>query len=175
MLTLAACAFCLSSKLVKMLLGTLRRGSGITGSGGVARVVAVQQVNAAGDALDAVDRVDQRLPRRPGVAGVEAEADAGVADVLPQPGDGVDVAQIRPTRSEHFRGVGQARRQRTAIQPDPGLSLLGADQTAAGFGPPLRFWAYTHPSSHSRGPSAHGPDPWGKPGPIAVMDTGFRR
>src|SRR5580704_8347596 len=35
MLTLAACAFCLSSKVAKMLVGTLRCGSGMTGLGGV--------------------------------------------------------------------------------------------------------------------------------------------
>ena len=39
--------------------------------------------------------VDQRLARRPGVAGVEAEADARVADVIPQPTDGVEVAGHR--------------------------------------------------------------------------------
>src|ERR1700721_2877223 len=55
-------------------------------------VVAVHQVDAPGDALDAVDGIDQRLARRPGVAGVEAEADAGVADVIPQPTDDVEVA-----------------------------------------------------------------------------------
>jgi amino acid transporter len=40
-LTLAACAFWLASKLAKILAGTFRRGSGITGSGGVAVVAPV--------------------------------------------------------------------------------------------------------------------------------------
>ena len=31
------------------------------------------------------------------------------------------------------------------------------------------------PFSLSRGPSAHGLDPWGKPGPTSAMGTGFRR
>src|SRR5690606_8112888 len=55
-------------------------------------VVAVDEVDAAGDGLDALDGVDQPLAGGPGVAGVEAEADAGVADVVPEPGDGVEVA-----------------------------------------------------------------------------------
>ena len=62
---------------------------------GVLGVVAVHQVDAAGDALDPVDGVDERLARRPGMAGVQAEADALVADVVPQPGDGVEVAGHR--------------------------------------------------------------------------------
>ena len=45
-------------------------------AGLVLGVVAVDEVDAAGDGLDAVDGVDQRLARGPGVAGVEAEADA---------------------------------------------------------------------------------------------------
>ena len=57
------------------------------------RVVAVHQVDAAGDGLDAVDGVDQLLTRGPGVACVQAEADALVADVIPQPADGVEVAR----------------------------------------------------------------------------------
>ncbi len=61
-------------------------------AGLVLRVVAVDQVDAARDALDALDRVDQGLAGRPGVARVEAEADAGVADVVPQPADRVEVA-----------------------------------------------------------------------------------
>ena len=59
------------------------------------RVVAVHQVDAAGDGLDAVDRVDQRLTRGPRVAGVQAEANPLVADVIPQPADGVEVAGHR--------------------------------------------------------------------------------
>src|SRR6202051_4523883 len=58
-------------------------------------VVAVHQVDATGDALDPVDGVDQRLPRRPGVAGIEAEADSLVADDIPEPGDGVEMAGHR--------------------------------------------------------------------------------
>ena len=74
---------------------------------GVARVVAVHQVDAAGDGLDPLDGVDQRLARRPGVAGVEAEADALVADVIPQPGDRVEVAGHRVVAA---RGVLQVHR-----------------------------------------------------------------
>jgi hypothetical protein len=59
----------------------------------VPRVIAVHQVDAAGDRLDAIDRVDQRLARRPGVAGVEAKPDTGVADVVPEPRDRVEVAR----------------------------------------------------------------------------------
>ena len=51
----------------------------------------MHQVDAAGDGLDPVDRVDQFLAGRPGVAGVQAEPDAHVADAVPQPGDGVEV------------------------------------------------------------------------------------
>src|SRR5271166_4667692 len=58
-------------------------------------VVAVHQVDAAGDALDALDGVDQRLARRPGVAGIQAEADTAVADVVPKPSDGVEVTGHR--------------------------------------------------------------------------------
>src|SRR3984957_1099395 len=58
-------------------------------------VVAVHQVDATGDALDPVDGVDQRLPRRPGVASVEAEADSLVADDIPEPGDGIEMAGHR--------------------------------------------------------------------------------
>src|SRR4051794_34235074 len=56
---------------------------------GVPRVVAVHQVDAAGDAHDPLDGVDELLARSPGMAGVEAEADALVADVVPQAGAGV--------------------------------------------------------------------------------------
>ena len=62
------------------------------GAGLVLRVVAVDEVDAAGDGQDALDGVDQLLAGGVGVAGVEAEADAGVADVVPQPGDRVEVA-----------------------------------------------------------------------------------
>jgi hypothetical protein len=55
-------------------------------------VVAVHQVDPAGDAFDAVDGVDQRLARRPGVAGVQAKANPFVADLVPEPSDGVEVA-----------------------------------------------------------------------------------
>src|SRR5882757_7995998 len=62
---------------------------------GVSRVVAVHQVDAAGEGLDAIDRVDQRLTSGPGMAGVEAEPDAAVADVVPQPADDVEVTGHR--------------------------------------------------------------------------------
>ena len=55
-------------------------------------VVAVDQVDAAGDGQDALGGADQLLAGGVGVAGVEAEADAAVADVVPEPGDGVEVA-----------------------------------------------------------------------------------
>src|SRR4051812_13695930 len=58
---------------------------------GVPRVVAVHQVDAAGDAHDPLDGVDELLARSPGMAGVEAESDALVADVVPQAGDGVEM------------------------------------------------------------------------------------
>src|SRR6202789_638972 len=58
-------------------------------------VVAVHQVDATGDALDPVDGVDQRLPRPPRVAGVGGEADSLVADDIPEPGDGVEMAGHR--------------------------------------------------------------------------------
>src|ERR1700754_752144 len=54
---------------------------------GVSRVVAVHQVDAAGQCQDAIDRVDQGLTSGPRMAGVEAEPDAAVADVVPQPAD----------------------------------------------------------------------------------------
>ena len=62
--------------------------------------------------LDPLDRVDQRLPRRPGVAGVEAEADALVADVVPQPGDGVEVAGHRVVAAGGVLQVDRHRRSR---------------------------------------------------------------
>src|ERR1700752_1054647 len=52
---------------------------------GISGGVAVHQVDAAGEGLDAIDRVDKRLTSGPGMAGVEAEPDAAVADVVPQP------------------------------------------------------------------------------------------
>ena len=57
--------------------------------------------------LDALDGVDQLLARGPGVAGVEAESDALVADTVPQPGDGVEVAGHRMIAA---RGVLQVHR-----------------------------------------------------------------
>src|ERR1700749_2646949 len=64
-------------------------------AGRILGVVAVHQVDATGDPLDPVDGVDQCLTRRPGVAGVEAEADSLVADDIPESGDGVEVASHR--------------------------------------------------------------------------------
>src|ERR1700761_5673622 len=58
-------------------------------------VFAVHQVDAAGDGLDPVDGVDEPFAGGPGVPGVQAEADPGVADVVPQPGDGVEMAGHR--------------------------------------------------------------------------------
>src|SRR4029453_9586293 len=43
------------------------------GTRGIARVVAVHQVDAAGKRLDAIHRIDQRFARCPGMAGGEAE------------------------------------------------------------------------------------------------------
>ena len=51
----------------------------------VARVIAVHQVDAAGKRLDAGDGVDQLFACGPGVAGVQAEPDAGIANAVPQP------------------------------------------------------------------------------------------
>ena len=52
----------------------------------------MHEVDAPGDGHDALGGVDHLLAGGVGVAGVEAEADAEVADVVPQPGDGVEVA-----------------------------------------------------------------------------------
>src|ERR1700723_944133 len=71
-------------------------------------VVAVHQVDATGDALDPVDGVDQRLPRRPRVAGVEAEADSLVADDIPEPGDGIEMGGPRVVSPGGVFGVPRA-------------------------------------------------------------------
>src|SRR4030095_1170873 len=55
-------------------------------------IVGVHQVDAAGDGLDPVDDAVQVLAAGVGVAGVEAEPDPGVADPVPQPGQGVEAA-----------------------------------------------------------------------------------
>lgn len=58
-------------------------------------VVAVHQIDAAGNCFDPIDGIGQRLAGRPGVAGVQAKPDSGVADDVPEPGDGVEAARHR--------------------------------------------------------------------------------
>ena len=61
-------------------------------AGPVLGVVGVDQVDPATDRLDPVDDAVQLLAAGMGVAGVEAEAQPGVADQVPQPGQGVEAA-----------------------------------------------------------------------------------
>ena len=88
----------------------------------VAGVVQVHQVDPAGDRLRPVDHVDEVLTGGEGVAGVQAEPDAELADRVPEPGQRVEVAGHRVVPAG---GVLDEHRHREAA-----LVLLALDELA---------------------------------------------
>ena len=82
----------------------------------------MHQVDPAGDRLGPVDHVDQVLTGGEGVAGVQAEPDAELADRVPEPGQRVELAGHRVVAA---RGVLDEHRHREAA-----LALLALDELA---------------------------------------------
>ena len=103
----------------------------------VLRVVGVHQVDAAGDRLDPVDDVEQVLAAGVGVAGVEAEADAEVADRVPQPGERVEPPGARVVAA---RGVlDQDRQREAALSAACAKALRQLSKPTAGSSPLLTW------------------------------------
>ena len=88
----------------------------------------MQQVDPPGNGQDSLDSVDEFLAGRPGVAGVQTEADPHVADAVPQPGDRVEVAGHRMVAAGGVLQVdghiGIQRLQRLHPTLEPGLDVF---------------------------------------------------